>query len=316
MRQFAHIAQTARALWREIGEDEVADWAAALSYRFLLALFPFLIFLGAVGGIVASLIGADNPAIEVLSRFGGALPSDARSLLETQLDAVLGEPQPGLLSIGLVGAIWAASSGLSSTMKAMNHAYDVEETRPFWKRTALSVGLTVLTGLVFIAASILAVAGQALGSAIADGIGLGDGLRAALLAGQLAVAVVLLTSAVAFLYWAAPNTTLRFRWITPGAVMFVVTWIAGSLVFGWYVSNLGSYNATYGAVGGVVVLMVWFYLTALMLLAGAELNALLAQQQAPETSEVLAAQPKVRRVALDGNQPMEAQAEERARHSA
>src|SRR5688500_17728880 len=129
--------KVAKDLKNEISTDEVTDWAASLSYRFLLALSPFFIFLGAVGGLVSRLIGVENPALEVLTRFGGALPGDARSLLETQLNAVLGKQQPGLLSFGLVAALWAASGGMGSTMKAMNRAYDVQETRPFWKRTAL-----------------------------------------------------------------------------------------------------------------------------------------------------------------------------------
>ena len=202
---------------------------------------------------------------------------------------VLGEEKPGLLSFGLVAALWAASGGMGSTMKAMNRAYDVEETRPFWKRTALSVGLTILTGSFFIGAFVLAVVGQALESTVAEALALGSELRAALVVGRFVIAVALLALAIALLYWAAPNAKLPFKWLTPGSVLFVVCWIIGSLAFGWYVSNFGSYNATYGTLGGVVVLMIWFYLTALILLAGAELNALLAQKEEPAAVETPAA---------------------------
>src|SRR5688572_689423 len=133
MSKLSQAVKTAKELKREVSTDQITDWAAALSYRFLLALFPFFIFLGAVGGLVSRLIGVENPSMEILSRFGEAMPGDARSLLETQLQTVLGEQRPGLLSVGLLGALWAASSGMGSTMKAMNQAYDVEETRPFWK---------------------------------------------------------------------------------------------------------------------------------------------------------------------------------------
>jgi len=277
--------QTARDLKDEISRDEISDWAANLSYRFLLALFPFFIFLGAVSGLVTKLIGVQNPALEMMDRFGGAVPEDARSLLITELDHVLGSQHPGLLSIGLLAAVWAASGGMGATMRSMNHAYDVKETRPFWKRTALSVGLTLLTGAFFTTAFVLAVAGDAVSKAIASELQLGNQLVVALLVARFAFAIVLLSGASAFLYWAAPNAKSPFKWLTPGSVLFVVTWIVGSLGFGWYASNLGSYGATYGALGGVVVLMIWFYLTALTLLVGAELNALLARKVEPEKIE-------------------------------
>ena len=277
--------RTARDLKTEISQDEITDWAASLSYRFLLALFPFFIFLGAMGGLVTRFIGVENPALELMDRFGGYVPSEARDVLATELDHVLGRQQPGLLSVGLVAALWAASGGMGSTMRAMNHAYDVTETRPFWKRTALSIGLTLLSGAFFTTAFVLAVAGDAVSNAIAAELRLGNELVAAMLVARFVLAVGLLCGATAFLYWAAPNVQLPFKWLTPGSVLFVVTWIVGSLAFGWYASNVGSYGATYGALGGVVVLMIWFYLTAFVLLAGAELNALLAREVEPEKVE-------------------------------
>jgi membrane protein len=169
--------------------------------------------------------------------------------------------------------------------------YDVEETRPFWKRTALALGLTVLTGAFFITAFVLAVGGQAIATAVADAVGLGDFVRAVMFVARYVFVIGLLLGAIAFLYWAAPDARLPFRWISPGAVMFTVVWIVATLAFGWYVSNFGSYNATYGALGGVIILMIWFYLTAYIMLAGAELNALLAQKNAPEEAEVAQPEP-------------------------
>jgi membrane protein len=278
-------------LWRELSEDDVSDFAAGLAYRFLLAMFPFFIFLTALGGFVAQITGAENPSAEILDRLGSALPSDARSVVDSQLSSVLGAQHAGLLSVGLIAALWAASGGMGATMKAMNHVYDVEEERPFWRRTVLALGLTLLGGAFFISAATLAIAGAAFGTAIADAIGLGDFARAMMYVLGYALAVVLLLLAMAFLYWAAPNAHLPFRWITPGAVLFTVVWLVATIGFGFYVSRFGSYNATYGALGGVVILMIWFYLTAYIMLAGAELNAMLVQKNAPEEAEVPAAEP-------------------------
>ncbi len=276
------LVADAREFWRELSADDVSDFAAGLSYRFLLALFPFFLFITALGGVIARVLNAENPSGELLERFGDTLPSDARSVIDTQLASVLGEQQPGLLSIGLLGAIWAASGGMGATMKAMNRVYDVEETRPFWKKTLLAVGLTLLTGAFFVGAFVLAVAGQAIANAIADAAGLGEFGRAVMLGARYLLAVGMLLMAVAFLYWAAPDARLPFRWMSPGAVMFAAVWFLATIAFGWYVSNFGSYNATYGALGGVVILMIWFYLTAYILLAGAELNAMLTKRHAAE----------------------------------
>ena len=188
------------------------------------------------------------------------------------------DQHPGLLSVGLVTAIWAAAGGMGATMRAMNHVHAVDEGRPFWKRTALALGLTLLGGAFFIAAFVVVVAGQAIGTAVADAAGLGDFSRVLMYVLRYALAIVLTLVAMAFLYWAAPNTRLPFRWITPGAMLFTVVWLPATLLFGLYVSHFGSYNATYGALGGVIVLMVWLYLTAFIMLAGAVLNAMLARR--------------------------------------
>lgn len=285
------LVANGKDLWREASADDASDFAAGLAYRFFLALFPFFIFVTAVGGFVSNLVGAENPAGEILDRIGGALPSDARSVLDTQLRGVLGEQQPGLLSVGLVGALWAASGGVGALMKAMNRMYDVQETRPFWKRTLIAIGLTMLGGLFFITAFVLAVAGTAVAGAIVDALELGALAHAGITALGYLLAVVLLLLAMAFLYWAAPDARLPFRWISAGAVLFTVAWLIATLLFGLYVSNFGSYNATYGALGGVVILLIWFYLTSYLLLLGAELNAMLTEKTTPEEAEVPAPEP-------------------------
>ena len=264
-----------KRLMTEVKYDDVSGLAAELSYRFLLALFPLFIFIAALSGFITDILSIKNPSGEILQRIGDTLPADAASVLEGQLATLFEEQQGGLLSFGIVTALWAASGGMKSTMKAMNRAYDVDETRPFFKKTALAIGLTLFTGIFFVGAFALAVVGGAVAGAIADASGVGGLVQVLFQLVRFVGAVVCIGVAAAFLYWAAPNTSIPFRWISPGSIMFVIVWLLATVGFGFYVANFGSYNATYGALGGVVVLLLWFYITAFILLAGAELNALL-----------------------------------------
>ena len=191
-----------------------------------------------------------------------------------------------LLSFGVVAAIWAASGGVRAVMKAMNRAYDVEETRPLWRQYAVSIALVLGAGTALFAALIVLIGGQVVGRQLLEGLGLGPAASAWVNAARLPLVAVLAALAVAVLYWAAPNAGLSFRWVSPGAGLFVLAWLGATLAFGFYVSNFASYASTYGALGGVVVLLVWAYLSAFLLLAGAELNATLHKQaEAPSATE-------------------------------
>ncbi|MEX2445978.1 MAG: YihY/virulence factor BrkB family protein [Dehalococcoidia bacterium] len=274
-----------KALWREVSADGVSDLAASLAYRFLLALFPFFIFVASLSGYVARMLNIEDPATRLVDEGAAALPAEARTVLTEQLRAILEGQQAGLLSFGIVAALWAAGNGVAALMRAMNRVYDVEETRPFVKRTAIAIGLTLLGGVVVIGALALAVAGQALGAAAAQALGLGEAYATVASVLQYVLAVALLTVAAAFLFWAAPDAHLPFRWLSAGAALFVVGWIVATAAFGWYVSNFGNYNATYGALGGLIILMLWFYLTAFVMLIGAEVNVILARRSDDPATE-------------------------------
>jgi membrane protein len=276
------IRSFGKRLVKEAGEDDLSGAAAELAYRFFLALFPFFIFLAALGGFAADIFGIQDPTKEVMDLLGNSLPEDANSVLRGQLDNVIGQTNPALLSIGIIGAIWSAASGIGTIMKVSNRTYDVKETRPIWKRYALSVGLTVLGGFFIVLALALLLAGQLAGSEISDEIGLSGAFGTFLSIVRWPVIFAFLLAAVAFLYWATPNVQLPFRWISPGAVVFVIAWTVFTVLFAFYVSNFSSYNATYGALGGVVVLLVWFYMTSFILMLGAEINAVLVQEVVPE----------------------------------
>jgi len=272
----------AKRLWKEIGEDDLSGAAAEMAYRFFLAVFPFFIFIAAAGGFLTSLVGLEDPTTKIMDAIGRSMPPDSASVLQRELTNVITNRSPTLISIGILGTVWASSSGISTLMKGMNHALDLKETRPIWKRYLISLGLTAFGGIAIIGAFTILVAGQVAGTEIARQVGL-EGPTAALfsLLRWPATALMLLIG-VDLIYWVAPNVQLPFKWITPGAMFFVVGWLLATFGFGLYVSNLGTYGATYGTLGSVVVLLIWFYLTAFILLAGVELNAVLVQEEDPE----------------------------------
>jgi membrane protein len=271
-----------KRLIAEIGEDDVSGAAAELAYRLFLALFPFFIFLTALGGFASDALGIDDPSQRVMEELGQQLPPDAASLLQREIETVIESRDAGLVSIGILGAIWAASSGVGTIMKAMNRAYEVKETRSRWKRYGLAVGLTLLGGLFMIGGTLLLLGGQWFGLEVAERLGFEGTAATAFALMRWPLVLVCLMAALAFLYWAAPNVQLPFKWITPGAVLATFAWVVMTLGFGVYVANFGSYNATYGALAGVVIALFYLYLTSFVLLAGAELNAILAQESAPE----------------------------------
>ena len=262
-------------LYLRARDDDVSGGAAELAFRFFLALFPFVIFLAALGGFLADSVGVGNPTEEIMDQLGRSLPEDAASVLRKQLDTVINP----------------ASGGVGTMMKMMNRAWEVRETRPYWRRVALAVALTVLGGALLVAAFLIFVAGQVYGLRIAEELGMG-GVAATLFAlARWPVVTVLAVTGTAVLFWAAPDARLPFRWLTPGAVLFTVGWLVLTFLFGLYVASLGSFNETYGALASVVVLLLWFYITGLIFFLGPELNALLARRAEAEAREEAAADP-------------------------
>jgi membrane protein len=284
------IVPLGKRLLTEVKEDDVSGLAAELAYRFFLSLFPFFIFLAALGGFVAGQLNVDDPTNEVMDLLGDSVPSDVASVLRTEVDGVIGSQNVGLVSIGILASIWAASSGVATLIKGMNRIYAVREGRPFWKRYAVALGLTVLAGGLLIGAFLLLVVGQVYGLRIANELAI-EGIAADLLTlarWPLVVVTVLVT--VAFLYWAAPNAKLPFRLLTPGSVVFGIAWLVLNYLFGLYISNLGNYNATYGTLGGVVIVLLWFYITGFALLLGAEINVVLMREDATAVEKVAPAE--------------------------
>jgi membrane protein len=271
-----------KRLVKQIGENDLSGLSAEMAYRFFLSIFPFFIFLAALGGFIASAINIDNPTDEVMALIGDALPEETSTVLRGELQNVIGGQNPGLLSFGIIGTIFAAAGGVNTLEKGFNRSYRVAETRPFWIKTPMNVALVLLAGIAVVAAFILLVMGQIWGTQLANELGLGTVASTLFTLARWPIVALLILIGVAFLYWAAPNVSLPFRLISPGAVVFLVLWLAATWGFGFYVSNFGEYNATYGALGAVVILLLWFYLTGFVLLLGAEINALVLHRVAPE----------------------------------
>ena len=263
------VSVLARRVWAELWKDEVVDRAAALSYYFLFSLFPALLFLTALLGFLP-LAGLQE---RLMSYVASVLPPDAARTVQRTLTEVLTGQRGGLLSLGALLALWAGSNGMASVMSTLNVAYDVEETRPWWKRRLLAIVLTAAFSLFVVATLALLVFGPKIGATIAGWLGLGAVF--AILWNVVSLPVVILCGliGVGLVYHLAPATSERWRWLTPGAVLALALWLAMSFGLRLYVQYFGNYNATYGSIGGVILLMLWLYLTSVVLLLGAEVNA-------------------------------------------
>jgi membrane protein len=263
------VLELGRRVWHELSADEIVDRAAALAYYFLFALFPTLLFLTALLGLLP-LPGLMERLLEYLVR---AVPPDAASILGRTLDEIQAGARGGLLSIGAVAALWAGSSGMASMMTALNVAYDVEDARPWWTRRLLAILLTVGFSLFILAALVLLVFGVSIGAAVAAGLGLGGLFTVTWNVLSLPVVAAFVLVGIALVYYFAPAAKQHWRWVTPGSAVALVLWLAMSFGLRLYVSRFTDYSATYGSIGGVILLMLWLYLTGFALLVGAEINA-------------------------------------------
>jgi membrane protein len=264
----------------EYREDNLTDWAAALTYYGVLAIFPALIVMVSILGLVGS--SASQPLIENL---GTVAPGPAKEIFTNAIKNLQGSQGTAgvLFVVGLLAALWSASGYVAAFMRASNAIYDVEEGRPIWKTLPVRVGLTLVLLLLLAVSATAVVLTGGLARAIGNVIGLGDTAVTVWDIAKWPVLLLVVSFMFALLYWAAPNVKHPgFRWISPGGVLAVIGWLIASAAFAFYVSSFGSYNKTYGALGGVVVFLVWLWLSNVMILLGAEFNAELERERAIE----------------------------------
>ena len=279
-----------RAAVAEFQRDDALGLAAQLAFYLILALFPFLLVLVSLMGTFSSPELAD----QVLGYFREVTPQQVYEIIDSYLhDIIAGNrPAPGLFSVGLVIALWSASGAFAALINALNKAYDVEETRPFWKVRGIALLMTLGLSAMIMIGVLLLVAGPPIGRGIADLLGLGEVFTLVWNVVQWPVALSLMVFAVALLYYFAPDAGQPFRWITPGGLIGVLLWVLASVIFRFYVSNFGSYDATYGSIGAVIVLLLYLYISSLTILFGAELNATLVRLKEEISGEqVLDAEP-------------------------
>ncbi|MBA3264182.1 MAG: YihY/virulence factor BrkB family protein [Thermoleophilaceae bacterium] len=264
----------------EFSDDNLTDWAAALTYYAVLAIFPALIVLVSVLGLIGE--SATQPLIDNL---GTVAPGPAKDVFTSAIENIQGSQGAAgaFFVVGLLGAVWSASGYIGAFMRASNSIYDIEEGRPLWKTLPLRVGLTVLLMVLTAVSAIGVTLSGGLAEEAGNLIGVGDTAVQAWNIAKWPVLLVLVSVMFAVLYWAAPNVKQPgFRWITPGGLLAVIGWVIASLAFAFYVGNFGSYNKTYGALAGPIVFLVWLWISNIMILLGAEFNAELERGRAIE----------------------------------
>ncbi len=267
------LVRVGKRVVSELGRDDAAGMSAELAYRFLFAIFPFGIFVAALSGFIAKSIGIADPTGKLLGAVGDNLPPELAAGVRPQLEAVISQAQPGLLTFGAVAALWAATGGTNALIKAMNRAYETEETRPLVPRYALAIGLTLLASIGLIVAFVTIVGASLLTDQVVKQLNLDATMVSVVSLLRWPFVFVMLSVAVGILYKLAPNIRTPFRWCVVGGAIFSLGWLIATAAFGFYVANFGNYANTYGALGGVIVLMLWFYLSAFILVAAAELVA-------------------------------------------
>lgn len=292
------VVATAKATFQGFREDDLQNRSAAVAYNTLFSVVPLLIFLTALSGFVARAVGTNDTMDEITTWLFNHMGSDSASALRDPIEKAINRSNGGLLSVGAVLALWGGKNVIATVMSALNVAFDVEETRSWPKRNAVAIGLTIGFGLAMIVSSALFLAGAGFAAKLTGKIGFGDTWRTVWFYARWPVIAVILMVAVAALYWAAPSIDAPFKWLTPGSVLTVLLWGAASVGLGFYFANFAGYaGGTYGALGGVLAFIFWLYVMSLILLIGAELNAvLLAPVSDPARETTIGQEPEMRPV--------------------
>lgn len=263
---------------REFRDDELADRAAALTYYGVLSLFPTLLVLVSLLGVVGK--SAIDRLLENLKELA---PGSARDIISDAVRQLQGQGGVGSLMavVGIVLAVWASSGYVGAFIRTANAVYDMPEGRPVWKVLPVRVGVTVVLLTLAVVSALIVVFTGGLARTVGSALGVGDAALTAWSIAKWPVLVVLVTFMIALLFWATPNVKGRgFKWITPGSVLALVIWLIASAGFAFYVGNFSSYNKTYGALAGVIIFLVWLWISNIAILLGLEFDAELSRQRA------------------------------------
>jgi membrane protein len=266
------LVELAKRVGRSANDDDVFGRSAQLGYYFFLALFPALIFLTALIGLLAA-TGTELHQ-SLLSYMQTAMPASAYDLVNKVFEKTAQASGAGKLSFGLLASLWSATSGMTALEDTLNAVYNVREERPIWKTYGLAIVLTVVCSILVILALLVILYGNMLANFVSAHLGLGPVATWTWKIVQWPIAFGFLSLVFSLIYYYCPDVDQRhWEWLTPGAVAGIILWAAASFGFRVYLHFFNSYNATYGAFGAVMVLLIWFYVTGMMLLMGAEVNA-------------------------------------------
>jgi YihY family inner membrane protein len=262
---------------REFRIDNLSDWAAALTYYAVLSIFPALL-------VLVSVIGLAGPGTTkaLVDNLGQVAPGSVNEILRTAVENLQQSRRSSgvVVLVGLGAALWSASGYVAAFMRASNAIYDVPEGRPIWKTVPLRIGVTVVVMILLAVSAVAVVLTGGLADRVGRLLGIGSAAVTAWDIAKWPVLLLVVSLLFALLYWASPNARQGFRWVTPGGILAVVVWVLVSAGFALYVANFGSYNKTYGSLAGVIVFLVWLWLSNTAILLGAELNAELERRRA------------------------------------
>ncbi|MEV4496417.1 YihY/virulence factor BrkB family protein [Micromonospora arborensis] len=276
----------------EFQDDSLTDWAAALTYYGVLSIFPGLLVLISILGLLGK--GATQGVKDTVNQ---AVPNDSvQKIIEDAITQAQGSGGLASLAaiIGVVAAFWSASGYIGAFMRASNSIYDVPEGRPIWKTLPIRLGVTAVIGVLLLVSAVIVVFTGRLAEAVGDVVGLGATAVTVWDIAKWPVLLILVSLMFAILYWASPNARHGgFRWVSPGGVLAVVIWLVISGLFAFYVSNFGSYNKTYGALAGVIIFLIWLWLSNIAILLGAEFDAELERGRAISAGHAVDDEPYV-----------------------
>jgi membrane protein len=260
-----------RTLYEAFFKDNCLGMAAQLAYYFFFALFPSLLVLLA---LAQNVLQNDRAVTEMFEMMRGFVPPEALRLITDQIVKLRATDPGGIFTIGVLTALWSSSAAMTAIIDTLNRAYDIDEGRPWWKVRLTAVGLTVGVSFFILVSFTLVLFGPTAAEWITNNTPLGSAFEWTWKILQWPVVFALVATAMAIIYYFAPDAEQDWVWLTPGSVLATALWLLASLGFKVYVANFGAYDAeTYGAIGAVMVLMLWFYLSGLVVLIGAELNA-------------------------------------------
>jgi membrane protein len=262
---------------KETIEDDCASIAAQLSYYFALALFPALLFIVALASYLPF-----NVVNEVVNALAPIAPPEVLEIIRKQLQSIVAGDDTGILTIGILGALWSSSGAMTSIVSALNAAYDIPDSRPWWKVRLVAIGLTIALVLFVLLSFTLVVAGPNAGHWLATWFGLGEMFDQAWIYLRWPLIFALATTGIAMVFYYAPDADQDWVWITPGSIVTTVLWVLFSMGFRLYVVKVGDYTATYGALAGAAILLLWLYFSGLALLIGGELNSEIEHAANPE----------------------------------